>query len=140
MLFLFVFQKHTCDSNFDTYSNELFLQGTDPATDFRAMGIVALKHLIYFAKKYTKTMTSIIEARQDDASFYPVAVAGINISKMMFDLFSNIDDANSKLLQILFDHENALEEVLLFLVTCSTTSFTTNQLLCVFIERFLLLK
>ena len=69
------------------------MKGTDPATDFRGMGIVALNHMIYFAKNYNKTFTGIMEHHQDnDPNYYPVATAGINISKMLCDVFRDSED------------------------------------------------
>lgn len=47
---------------------------------------------------------------ENSANYYPVAVAGITISNILFEIFANIE-ANSKLLDLLLDHGYALEEV-----------------------------
>jgi hypothetical protein len=67
-------------------------QGTDPATDFRGMGILGLKHFLYFAKHYTETLRGMMEAQaENNETYYPIAVAGINLSKMLFDMFRNLE-------------------------------------------------
>lgn len=62
-------------------------QGTDPATDFRGMGILGLNNLLYFAEVHPETFRKIVtvqaERKERD---YPVAVAGINITQMLYDL------------------------------------------------------
>ncbi|GAM25161.1 hypothetical protein SAMD00019534_083360 [Acytostelium subglobosum LB1] len=61
----------------------LGFQGTDPATDFRGMGVFGLDNLIYIAENHTeqfrKLISSQVERKERD---YPVAVAGINLTQM----------------------------------------------------------
>jgi ELMO/CED-12 family/SAM domain (Sterile alpha motif)/N-terminal or F0 domain of Talin-head FERM/ELMO, armadillo-like helical domain len=66
---------------------ELGFQGADPATDFRGMGLIGLKHLLYFAKVYTSTFKDMAHQQASrETKYYPTAVAGINISQMLFAL------------------------------------------------------
>jgi hypothetical protein len=71
----------------------LGFQGTDPATDFRGMGLLGLQNLIYFAENYTDTFRKIVtvqaERKERD---YPVAVAGINVTQMLCDLMRVFQD------------------------------------------------
>lgn len=62
----------------------LGFQGNDPATDFRGMGILGLRHLVYFAEKHGGEWRELLEsqARRRERQ-YPVAVAGINLTFML---------------------------------------------------------
>eukprot|EP00211_Chloroparvula_japonica_P005146 CAMPEP_0119121182 /NCGR_PEP_ID=MMETSP1310-20130426/1931_1 /TAXON_ID=464262 /ORGANISM="Genus nov. species nov., Strain RCC2339" /LENGTH=899 /DNA_ID=CAMNT_0007110731 /DNA_START=21 /DNA_END=2716 /DNA_ORIENTATION=- len=95
----------------------LGFQGTDPGTDFRGMGILGLKHILYFAKKYTATFTKMASTQANRKShYYPVSTAGINISAMLMEILNvgkkveNPDDVG-EIFPILFDHPYALEEM-----------------------------
>ncbi|MDP2436296.1 MAG: ELMO domain-containing protein, partial [archaeon] len=69
----------------------LGFQGTDPATDFRGMGIVALQHLVYFATNRTLEFRQLVaEQRSRSSNSYPFATAGINLSQMIYELFGVI--------------------------------------------------
>eukprot|EP01103_Thecamoeba_quadrilineata_P017824 TRINITY_DN648_c0_g1_i1.p1 TRINITY_DN648_c0_g1~~TRINITY_DN648_c0_g1_i1.p1 ORF type:complete len:907 (-),score=175.99 TRINITY_DN648_c0_g1_i1:120-2840(-) len=119
----------------------LGFQGTDPATDFRGMGIIGLKHLVYFAQRYTTVFSQLSKKQASRQSqYYPFSTAGISISQMLFDLLnisrkSSIHASTSnatlpsaqsinqsisnqaspagdtEVSKILFDHEHALEEI-----------------------------
>ncbi len=91
----------------------LGFQGTDPATDFRGMGLLGLKHILYFAKNYTPTFVEMakIQAGRDN-HYYPVSTAGINISSILLELLNigkKVEDG--EIFPILFDHHHALEEM-----------------------------
>ncbi|EFA86617.1 engulfment and cell motility ELM family protein [Heterostelium album PN500] len=92
----------------------LGFQGTDPATDFRGMGIFGLENLLYIAENHTdqfrKLISSQIDRKERD---YPVAVAGINLTQMFFELFKVTEENNPEfpIFPILFSHKNAFEEV-----------------------------
>jgi len=90
-------------------------QGTDPASDFRGMGILALRHLIYFAKIHGDEFRALVRSQEDNNdTYYPVAVAGINISKLLFDLLGQSSEKYAgqlKYLQLLSSHRNAFEEI-----------------------------
>ncbi len=127
-LWNFIFPDIKLDGRISEQWKWLGFQGTDPATDFRAMGFLALKHLVYFAKNYTDILRTMMEDEQekgDDGqmNFYPVATAGINMTKLMMDIFGDDENCNfflvvkshffvvTKYLDLLLDHESALEEV-----------------------------
>eukprot|EP01104_Vermistella_antarctica_P012204 TRINITY_DN348_c0_g1_i1.p1 TRINITY_DN348_c0_g1~~TRINITY_DN348_c0_g1_i1.p1 ORF type:complete len:706 (+),score=182.78 TRINITY_DN348_c0_g1_i1:325-2442(+) len=95
----------------------LGFQGTDPATDFRGMGLLGLKQLLYFAVHYLDVFKGIVmEQCSRDGNDYPVSTAGINISQMVMDIFGvcSFEQAIEKptvIYPILFDHCNPLEEL-----------------------------
>lgn len=64
-------------------------QGKNPATDFRATGLLGLKHLVYIAENYRDRFRRMIneQALRDPAKQYPVAAAGINISQLLVNVF-----------------------------------------------------
>lgn len=95
----------------------LGFQGNDPATDFRGMGLLAVKHLLYMATHYTTLLKELCQNQTDD-HYYPVATAGINMSKFLFDFFRSQPDNN----QILITHPSCLEEIY---VTCLQVFDTT---------------
>jgi len=57
-------------------------QGTNPATDFRGMGLLGLLNLIYFASTYTGKARAMILREKE----YPWAASGINITNMLLNL------------------------------------------------------
>ena len=66
---------------------QLGFQGKDPATDFRGMGLLGLKHILYFAKTYTKIFVEMASTQNSRSShYYPVSTAGINISSMLLEI------------------------------------------------------
>lgn len=95
----------------------LGFQGTDPASDFRGMGLLGLHNLIYFAEKYTDTFRAIVKRNVDRGSRdYPAAVAGINITQLLFETLNvnkpiNFNGPVLQIFRILFDHPFAFEEM-----------------------------
>jgi len=91
----------------------LGFQGTDPATDFRGMGLLGLRNLLYMAENYNDKLRKIIsDQTQRNEHEYPVAVAGINVSQMLFELLHVGAESPAKpLFNILFDNPNAFEEM-----------------------------
>ena len=72
------------------------------------MGLLGLKHLLYFATHYTVVLRGMMEAQaENNDTYYPIAVAGINLSKLLYEMFRSED----KQTMILFDHEHAVPEV-----------------------------
>ncbi|KAL0481872.1 ELMO domain-containing protein [Acrasis kona] len=65
---------------------EVGYQGKDPTTDFRGMGVLALKNLVHFADNETKTARDILEESHDVDHWYPFSVAGINFTSEIFNL------------------------------------------------------
>eukprot|EP01080_Neovahlkampfia_damariscottae_P006840 gene6840-11001_t len=63
--------------------SKIGFQGEDPATDFRAMGMLGLLNLIYFSK-YEKVQKVLQDSNSE--FWYPFAVCGINVSSKISDL------------------------------------------------------
>ena len=62
-------------------------QGTDPATDLRGMGLLGLSNLLYMAEFHSDKLRKIIAVQSERKDHdYPVAVAGINLTKMLYEL------------------------------------------------------
>jgi ELMO domain-containing protein len=59
---------------------QIGFQGTDPATDFRGMGVLGLRNLLFFAENYGPHVRTILRGRRS----YPLAATGINISALLF--------------------------------------------------------
>lgn len=92
----------------------LGFQGTDPATDFRGMGLLGLEQLVYFAENHTDIFRKIVNgqiARKERE--YPVAVAGINITQKLYDILKINDEAgqDNTIFPIIFSHKHAFEEM-----------------------------
>lgn len=88
-------------------------QGTDPATDFRGMGLLGLYNLIYIAENHPVIFRRIVKeqsSREDND--YPVAVTGISITQLLFTLFKIGEEKQDPIVyNILFDHDYAFEEM-----------------------------
>ncbi|EEH51216.1 uncharacterized protein MICPUCDRAFT_6382, partial [Micromonas pusilla CCMP1545] len=73
---------------------EMGWQGVDPATDFRAGGLLSLQNLVWFAKKQNKVFKRLMRktdgARSDWE--YPFAACGVNVTHA---LDAAGDDASS---------------------------------------------
>lgn len=95
----------------------LGFQGTDPASDFRGMGLLGLQNLIYFAEKYTDVFRAIVKRNVDRGNRdYPAAVAGINITQLLFEVLNinkpiNFNGPPLQIFRVLFDHPFAFEEM-----------------------------
>lgn len=50
------------ENRFSTQWQQIGFQGKDPSTDFRAMGLLALDNLYYFAEKYNENAQRILKA------------------------------------------------------------------------------
>eukprot|EP01080_Neovahlkampfia_damariscottae_P001468 gene1468-12087_t len=62
-------------------------QGKDPATDFRGVGVFGLYNLLFFAKNYPKKYSSmLVKTKKNTHMSYPFAIAGFNITMMLFDI------------------------------------------------------
>jgi len=100
-------------------------QSDDPTRDFRGMGLLGLLNLIHLVKNHRKWVDETLALNRD----YPFAVAGINISNLLFEIFQITDDSlqqpwyssfwSSPLMAMLCsmsrEHEHSFEE-LYFLV------------------------
>jgi len=65
---------------------DIGFQGEDPATDFRGMGILGLKNLVYFAKIFNKQALKALQHSHHPKYGYSYAIVGINITSMTYDL------------------------------------------------------
>eukprot|EP01122_Echinamoeba_exundans_P006819 TRINITY_DN1984_c0_g1_i2.p1 TRINITY_DN1984_c0_g1~~TRINITY_DN1984_c0_g1_i2.p1 ORF type:complete len:600 (-),score=160.87 TRINITY_DN1984_c0_g1_i2:307-2106(-) len=96
---------------------QMGFQGKDPATDFRGMGLLGLYNLLYFGENLGDTWRGIITRNIDRKEReYPAAVAGINITQMLFDLLQlgkpiNYNGPPLKIFRVIFDHAAAFEEM-----------------------------
>ncbi|KAL3327040.1 hypothetical protein AABB24_037632 [Solanum stoloniferum] len=97
---------------------EMGWQGSDPSTDFRGGGFISLENLIFFAKTYPESFRNLLHKRNGNRSEweYPFAVAGINISFMlvqMFDLQSGTPStlAGIRFLELLSEDDMAFDNV-----------------------------
>eukprot|EP00947_MAST-08B_sp_MAST-8B-sp1_P001756 g1756.t1 len=61
-------------------------QGTDPATDFRGMGLLGLTQLVMFARFHPVAARQTLQESQHHAFGYPMAITGINLTAWLFDL------------------------------------------------------
>jgi len=104
----------TLDTRISEQWKLIGFQGTDPATDFRGMGLLGLQNLLYFAEIYPEIFRKIVtvqaERKERD---YPVAVAGINITQMLYELFliNQEDQPDDLIFNVLFDSPKGFEEV-----------------------------
>jgi ELMO/CED-12 family len=63
-------------------------QGKDPATDFRGMGLLGLKNLVYFATHYPEQVRAMIQAERS----YPFASSGINMTHLALTKFLKLSE------------------------------------------------
>lgn len=86
-------------------------QGPDPGTDFRGAGVNGLRHLEYFARRFPTEYGACVK------SGYPFAVAGLNVTMMLYQLlgwgFKKVTVANATkrvLLNYLFSDDGVQRE------------------------------
>lgn len=83
---------------------DIGFQGTDPATDFRGMGIQGLDDLLYFVSTHPQHALSVLQHASHPIYWYPYAIVGINITKFSYQILE------SKKLQLyLFQYGTTLE-------------------------------
>jgi hypothetical protein len=81
------------------------------------MGMLGLNNLVYFAEKYSEVFRAIVKRNVDRGSRdYPGAVAGINITQLLFEMLNvnkpiNFNGPVLPIFRILFDHPFAFEEM-----------------------------
>ncbi|TPX37990.1 hypothetical protein SmJEL517_g00234 [Synchytrium microbalum] len=61
-------------------------QGSDPATDFRGMGMLGLDDLHYYAKNHPKSAARVLSSSHHDTTWFSFAIVGINITKFALTL------------------------------------------------------
>eukprot|EP00053_Salpingoeca_punica_P026433 m.20542 g.20542 ORF g.20542 m.20542 type:complete len:324 (+) comp8740_c0_seq1:196-1167(+) len=84
---------------------EIGFQGRDPATDFRGMGVLSLKNIVYFARHFPEDVARVMRPANDPFA-YPFAAAGINLTAHLFQLLKE----HTELLSMIFPGEG--EDVL----------------------------
>ncbi|KAH8551779.1 ELMO/CED-12 family-domain-containing protein [Umbelopsis sp. PMI_123] len=60
---------------------QIGFQGSDPATDFRGMGMQGLDDLLYYAKTHPDSARRTLQCSLHPVSWYPFAIVGINITQ-----------------------------------------------------------
>ncbi|XP_024310665.1 ELMO domain-containing protein A isoform X2 [Brachypodium distachyon] len=97
---------------------EMGWQNSDPASDFRAGGVMSLENLIYFARNYPGSFQRLLHKADGERAEweYPFAVAGVNISYMlvqMLDLLSGnrMSKAGVCFVELLEDDEMAFDNL-----------------------------
>ncbi|CAM0138611.1 unnamed protein product [Umbelopsis sp. WA50703] len=60
---------------------QIGFQGSDPATDFRGMGMQGLDDLVYYAQVHPQSARRALQSSLHPVSWYPFAVVGINITQ-----------------------------------------------------------
>ncbi|WOK98926.1 ELMO domain-containing protein A-like isoform X3 [Canna indica] len=68
---------------------EMGWQGKDPSTDFRGGGFISLENLLFFAKNYPRSFQELLQKQEGNRAMweYPFAVAGVNITFMLIQMF-----------------------------------------------------
>mgnify|MGYP003643190836 CR=1 FL=1 len=140
-----VFPKKKLKERVSSQWGELGFQGKDPATDFRGMGLLGLRHLLYIATVHKKDFRSIIAQynKTEGLKQYPVACAGVEISDLLFQMFrvAKYKSFDTRVYRILFDDESdcAMEElyVIIFKVRGEKENFYSYTLqLCAHVFRW----
>ncbi|KAK6099721.1 hypothetical protein MT418_001110 [Batrachochytrium dendrobatidis] len=96
---------------------QIGFQGQDPATDFRGMGVLALDDLYFLCKNRPKLARKLLITSQSDLSWFPFAVAGINITSYTLRM------VRTRLLQNTFYHHGINED-------------TYHEVFCYIFEEF----
>ncbi|XP_078494744.1 ELMO domain-containing protein 2 [Ciona intestinalis] len=68
---------------------EIGFQGTDPKTDFRGMGMLGLKNLVYFAEVHNDLARKTLLHSHHPQYGYSYAIVGINLTSMAYDFMSS---------------------------------------------------
>eukprot|EP01094_Clydonella_sp_ATCC50884_P003111 TRINITY_DN1239_c0_g2_i2.p1 TRINITY_DN1239_c0_g2~~TRINITY_DN1239_c0_g2_i2.p1 ORF type:complete len:763 (+),score=221.94 TRINITY_DN1239_c0_g2_i2:184-2472(+) len=111
-----VFPDQELNSRVSEQWKQMGFQGTDPATDFRGMGLLGLHQLTFFARRYPDVFRTIVkEQRSRDDTMYPVAVVGISITNLLYQSLGvgekERDEGCGTVHEILFDSVDAFDEI-----------------------------
>lgn len=69
---------------------KLGFQSANPSSDFRAMGLLALKNLVSFASTHNEEAALIVSAAQSDPeAHYPFAITAINVTGWLYSMMEN---------------------------------------------------
>ncbi|CDW52288.1 ELMO CED12 domain containing protein [Trichuris trichiura] len=70
----------------DNRWQDIGFQGHDPSTDFRGMGILGLKQLLFLCKHYPMWSARMYSFSVHPSFGYPFAIVGINMTSLLCDL------------------------------------------------------
>ncbi|KAI9217934.1 ELMO/CED-12 family-domain-containing protein, partial [Blastocladiella britannica] len=84
--------------------SKIGFQGTDPATDFRGMGLHGLDDLVYIARAHPTLTRRLLDASHHPISWYSWAIVGINISSFVVSML------RTRRLQYLMYHYGPTQE------------------------------
>jgi hypothetical protein len=65
---------------------QIGFQGEDPKTDFRGMGILGLRHLVYLATEYPDSARNMLLHSNHPVHGFPFAITGINLTYLAYTL------------------------------------------------------
>lgn len=68
---------------------QLGFQGTDPKTDFRGMGILGLKCMVYFAENHNEKARKVLQHSLHPTLGYSYAIVSINITLLMYEMLQS---------------------------------------------------
>ena len=77
-------RKHDC-MRLGTHWGEIGFQGTDPATDFRGMGVFGLIQMLYFASTFNEEAKVILARGQQMSNSFPFAIQSLSMSKIVIE-------------------------------------------------------
>lgn len=108
-----VFPSTTLEARVSEQWKLLGFQGTDPATDFRGMGMLGLRTLVYAAEEHREVFRRIVSVQAERKERdYPVAVAGINITQLLYELLEvDREDGEGQVIYVVLNHPHAFEEL-----------------------------
>ncbi|XP_049852432.1 ELMO domain-containing protein A-like [Schistocerca gregaria] len=97
---------------------KLGFQGTDPASDFRGMGILGLYNLVYFAEKYPERLHKLFSRNKERMERdYPISVAGVNMTFVLYELL-DLSQASQVLFNIKSSDSDERQKVEFVPVNC----------------------
>ncbi|KAK2171171.1 hypothetical protein NP493_1096g01016 [Ridgeia piscesae] len=67
---------------------ELGFQGDDPMTDFRGMGLLGLRNLLFFVSSYTDQARSMLTRSFHPQYGYSFAIVGINLTSLAYSMLT----------------------------------------------------
>jgi len=67
---------------------QLGFQGEDPATDFRGMGVLGLRQLIYFVESYPAPAKQVLQQSHHPKFGFSLAIVAINLTSLCVELMN----------------------------------------------------
>lgn len=82
----------------------LGFQGVDPATDFRGMGLLGLKQMVYFSELYPEQAIYLLDlSNHPESAYFPFAATAINMTAFLLQLLQE-----TRLHAYIFEREDAV--------------------------------